>query len=178
MCVSTRKHVLFWLPEHRGPRKSRLRTWELYFPEKESGMIFKKCAQMREIAFGRVFPNKVSWTLGRFKARAGHFQIKSLGKHQLWTQRKPPGVIKNGSPSEMAVPGIVYIYHNPYRSSSIYTIVLESGVVVCSFLFDCAIVLWTFVWCYCVCCSNVVHRSLFICVFCSWDIVLAPVLSA
>ena len=56
-------------------------------------MSFKKGAQMREIAFGRVFPNKVSWTLGRFKARAGHFQIKSLGKHQLWTQRKPPGVI-------------------------------------------------------------------------------------
>ena len=100
---------------------------------------------MREIAFGRVFPNKVSWTLGRFKARAGHFQIKSLGKHQLWTQREPPGVIKNRSPSEMAVPGIVYIYiyHNPYRSSSIYTIVLESGAVVCFFLFACAIVLWT-----------------------------------
>ena len=80
------------------------------FQRKSLGWVSKKGAQMREIAFGRVFPNKVSWTLGRFKARAGHFQIKSLGKHQLWTQRKPPGVKKNRSPSEMAVPGIVYIY--------------------------------------------------------------------
>ena len=45
-------------------------------------MIFKTNAQMREIAFGRVFPNKVSWTLARFKARAGHFQIKSLGNQK------------------------------------------------------------------------------------------------
>ena len=84
---------------------------------------------MREIAFGRVFPNKVSWTMGRFKARAGHFQIKSLGKHQLWTQSKSPGVIKNRSPSEMAVPGIVYIYHNPMLPVAYIYNLLESGTV-------------------------------------------------
>ena len=89
--------------------KSAFKPREDRFPDKVSEVIFKKSGQMREIAFGPVFPNKVSWTLGRFRPGPGHFKTKCPAKLELWTQREPPGGKKNRSASEIAVQGIVYI---------------------------------------------------------------------
>ena len=93
--------------------KSAFKPREDRFPDKVSEVIFKKSVQMREIALGPVFPNKVSWTLDRFRPWPGHFQTKCPAKLELWTQRKLPGAKKNRPPSEIAVQGIVYIYHKP-----------------------------------------------------------------
>ena len=56
--------------------KSAFKPGEDRFPDKVSEVIFKKSAQMREIAFGPVFPSKVSWTLDRLRPWPEHFQTK------------------------------------------------------------------------------------------------------
>ena len=69
LCVSVRfyeKTRIFWLPEHRGPGKVAYKHGFFIFQRKSLGWFSKKNAQMREIAFGYVFPSKGSWTLGPF----------------------------------------------------------------------------------------------------------------
>ena len=109
MHVSVRKHVLFGLSENRGAGKSHMQMQSNNFPEKELATIFKTSTQMREIAFGRVFPNKVSWTLGLFRPGRGTIKPSLWQNVSYGLNANRPESSKIGRPRRWRYQG-QYIY--------------------------------------------------------------------
>ena len=75
---------------------------------KESGMFFKKIAQTREIAVGRLFQSKECGVSVAFGPAPGPLKQRVWHKSVIMPDRESPGHAKSGSPSQSWVQEIVF----------------------------------------------------------------------
>ena len=88
--------------------KSHFQHARRFVRVKESGMFFKKIAQTREIAVGRLFQSKECGVSVAFGPAPGPLKQRVWHKSAIMPGRNSPGATNSGSPLQLWVQEIVF----------------------------------------------------------------------